>query len=78
MFTKAFWVDTLERVIRTFAQALIANGLFDTASADLETTVATKVTLAAGTAGLALLMAVAGQGLGNRESASFLPPADGQ
>lgn len=72
MFTRKFWIDTAERAIKTFAQALLVTGVFDTASQDLSTSVETKLVAALMMAGASVLTSLVSSGFGQRNSASVV------
>lgn len=70
MWSKQYWLDVLERLLRTFAQTFLAvyvpNGL--TSAADWKTSL-----IAAGTAAvMSVLMSLSATGIGNPSSASFV------
>lgn len=72
MWTKQFWVDSAERAIRTFAQALIA--VLGAGAVNILTTDWTQaLSVAAGAALLSLLMSIASSGVGIKGSPSLLP-----
>lgn len=75
MWTRKFWLDALERAVKTGAQTLIAAWpttaiLLDGADWQL---IAWTV---AGAVGLSFLTSIAGSQVGNPESASMLPRSD--
>lgn len=72
MFTKKFWVDALERAVRTFCQFMIAGGVMDPLSIDFQTSLQTKLVAAGVGALTSILMALAGSGFGQKDSASFI------
>lgn len=71
MFTMQFWQDTIERAIRTFAQFLLASGVLDPLSTDLQTALGTKLIGAGVAAIVTILTCLAATGFGNRRTASF-------
>ncbi len=71
MNTKAFWISTLERMIKTFAQALLA--LFLTAQATILNVDWTQGLSVAGTAALvSLLTSIASSRIGPDNSPSLV------
>lgn len=66
MFSKKFWVDTVERVIRTGAQALLATLTTTTVDWGQKLQITGIAMIAA------LLTAVVASGAGSKEDASFL------
>jgi hypothetical protein len=76
MWTKQFWVDSAERAIRTFAQALVAilgAGAVNILTIDW----IQALSVAAGAALLSVLTSVASSGIGIKGSPSLLPEASG-
>lgn len=73
LFTAQFWIDVLERVIKTFCQTwgalLVADG---TSILDVGP-IWTQVQVALIAALVALLMGVAGAGIGSSATAAWLP-----
>lgn len=77
MWTKQFWVDSAERAIRTFAQALIAvlgAGAVNILTVDW----VQALSVAAGAAVLSLLTSIASSGFGAKGTPSFLPEASAE
>lgn len=70
MFTRAFLLDTLERAIATFAQALIGAGTV------LDFTDSRTYATAGIAAGLAVLKCLAATRVGAPDSGSLLPAQD--
>ena len=72
MWSKKFVLDTTERTIRTMAQALLGLlGSQAVAITTLDWSQMLSITLGAGIA--AVLTAIVATGVGDHESASFLP-----
>ena len=74
MWTKQFWVDSAERAIRTFAQALIAilgAGAVNILTVDW----VQALSVGAGAAVLSLLTSIASSGFGTKGTPSILPEA---
>ncbi len=75
MRTTAFWIDAVERAVRTFAQALVAmlvvGFVFTDAAAWGEALVASAVS-----ALISLLTSVAASGVGEPASPSLLPTVE--
>lgn len=71
MFTKEFWLQTGERAIKTFAQALIATGIVVGATGrEWQAAV-----IAAGiAAGLSIVTSVASTGVGDKGTPSLVTP----
>lgn len=74
LFTASFWLDTLERAIKTAAQTvlgLVTTNVADVTSLDWqEVGVATAVTT-----GLSVLTSIVSSGIGEPGTASLLNPA---
>ena len=76
MLTKQFWIDSAERAIRTFAQALVAilgAGAVNILTIDW----VQALSVAAGAALLSVLTSVASSGIGVKGSPSLLPEVGG-
>jgi hypothetical protein len=72
--TRTFWINTLERIVRTGAQTALALGITDAATAlhvDWQQGAITVVLAM----GASLLMALAGRAVGDSDSPSFVLPA---
>ena len=72
MFKKKFWIDALERAIKTFAQFLLAAGALDPMSADLQTSMETKLLGALAAAGVSILTSLVSTSFGQGDSASVV------
>jgi hypothetical protein len=75
MRTKEFWINTAERAVRTFAQALVAAlaaGFVFTDGAAWAEALLTAVVAALAS----VLTSIAATGVGDPDSPSLLPPAD--
>lgn len=72
MFTAKFWVDALERAIKTMAQFLLASGALDPLSADLQTSLQTKLIGAVMAGVVSILTSVVSSGFGQKGSASVI------
>ena len=74
MITKQFWLDTAERAVRTFAQALLAllgAGAVNILSVDWPQ----ALSVSAGAALVSVLMSVVASGIGAKGTPSILPEA---
>lgn len=74
MFTSKFWIDAMERCVKTGAQTLltltaVGTNLFDIA----HTTVGADLKLTASAMVLSLLTSVASSAVGDKTSASLIP-----
>jgi ABC-type transport system involved in multi-copper enzyme maturation permease subunit len=72
MFTKKFWIDALERAVKTFAQFLLTTGVFDTVSTDLSVSLKTNLTAAGMSALVSILTSIVSSGFGQKDSASVI------
>jgi hypothetical protein len=73
MFTKTFWIDAFERLIRTLAQVALATFTVDAFTEGLDGEQAVYAVLAAGIYSLAT--SIIASGVGEPGSASVLNPA---
>ena len=73
MFTKLFWIDALERSIKTVAQTLLSLWIVgDVAFNLLQVNWEQALGVAAGAAVISLLMSIVSSKVGNTESASLV------
>lgn len=74
LFTASFWLDTLERSIKTAAQTVL--GLVGTNVTDVTSLDWKEILIAAGfTTGLSVLTSIVSSGIGEPGTASVLNPA---
>ena len=74
MFTKKFWLDAVERAVRTVAQAEVA--LLGANGADLiHTNWGGNLSVAAGAGVLSLLTSLIATGVGSNTSAALVGPS---
>lgn len=71
MFTTTFWLDTVERAVKTFAQALIATIAVGTPIFDLAW--GEGLGIAATATVVSVLTSIASTGVGDKGTASALP-----
>lgn len=74
LFTATFWLDALERAIKTAAQTVL--GLIGTNVVDVTSLDWREIGIATGfTAGLSVLTSIVSSGIGEEGTASLLNPA---
>lgn len=74
MLTKQFWIDTAERAVRTFAQALLA--LLGAGAVNILTVDWVQaLSVSGGAALVSILMSIIASGVGLKGSPSLLPEA---
>jgi hypothetical protein len=76
IFTRSFWKDTLERVIATFAQALLS-ALPASYVPGVTLPLRGALAVAGGAAALSLLKCLAASRVGDSDSAALLPDEGG-
>lgn len=72
MFSKVFWIDAVERAIRTFAQAVLAVQSVDATSTTIQADWQGILTSAAVAAGFSLLFSIIASGTGDKTSAAII------
>lgn len=72
--SKAFWVDAIERAVRTVAQVTISLLTVDGATPNLNVNWEGVLTTAALAGGISLLMSIVASGTGDHDSAALLTP----
>lgn len=73
MFTRQFWLDLVERAVKTFAQALLGAIGGDAAISGVHLPWTAKLAAAGMAAGISALSSLVGTGVGAPDSGSWLP-----
>lgn len=76
MWSKKFWLEALERAVKTFAQTLAGLLIGDAAIDHVYATLSAKVGMAGMAAGISLLTSLAGTQVGANNSPAWLPEKD--
>lgn len=76
MWSKKFWLEALERAVKTFAQTLVGLIIGDAAIDHVYATITAKLGMAGMAAGVSLLTSIAGTQVGANNSPAWLPESE--